>query len=118
MTSANSRKVADLIGPELDAWVARAEGIEQIAINDGHCVVGVTPNRYVFTPSMNPAQGQPIMERERIGVAWAQMAGVWYARPNAWKALPGARVLQEGPTMLVAGMRAWVWTIYGDEVTA
>lgn len=66
--------------------------------------------------------GGPIMERERIGVYWS--SGQWIAEwwpDNSGMARNPAQKFQHnrytcGPTPLVAAMRAYVASKFGDEV--
>lgn len=114
-------RTADLIGPDLDAWVARAEGREHIAIlplevsDDAEPAYACFADGRRFDPSTNARLGQPIMERERIGAVWGGMQDVWCGLVPG--RAPGQGSLIEGPTMLVAGMRARVAQVYGDDVT-
>ncbi len=129
-------KTADLIGPDLDAWVARAEELRtEIRMRKG------VPHAYIFidtavvegqpriySPSTDPSEGQPIMERERITSisiredAW--LAGVEYSLCDAQFYGPFSSGGLSNPssfgflgeTMLIAGMRARVAQVYGNEV--
>lgn len=117
-------KVADLAGAQLDYWTARAEGIpadtlifytgafhgeEICARQDGGFPV---PLRY----SADWNQGGPIIERERITIHCAE-AGRWGAwiknpDPSAWAHKGDG----EGEAPLIAAMRAYVASKFGDEV--
>ncbi|MBN3729325.1 phage protein NinX family protein [Burkholderia sp. Tr-20390] len=102
-------KVSELCGPKLDYWVACAEGL-----NHGHAAIEALK----YTPSVAWAQGGPIVDRERISVVevenrwWAgykpateSMFGFGFDGPN-----------QFGETYLVAAMRAFVASKYGEEI--
>jgi hypothetical protein len=64
-----------------------------------------------YSPSTDWAQGGPIIERERISV---------WARGNEWAAetfIPNHQGdEQEGPTPLIAAMRCYVASKFGNEV--
>ena len=117
------RKVAELYGAELDYWVAKAEGhgcrvLDAESSPIGRAVVVAWPefhgegDREQFEPSSDWAAGGPIIERERIGSitlrdGWsAQVDGERLDRPRA----------AAGPTLLIAAMRAYVASKFGDEV--
>jgi hypothetical protein len=114
-------KAADLIGADLDAWVARAEGRKHIAIllldvsDEPEPAFACFADGRRYDPSTNPTLGQPIMERERIGAVWGGAPDVCSALVPGRGAGRGSLI--EGPTMLVAGMRARVAQVYGDDVT-
>lgn len=128
------KKVSELIGHELDAWVARAErqAVKVFGSDSGGDVIATRAgNRWkiihggtvmeqlragLYHPSTNPAQGQPIMERERIGARWDDET--LFGQPqNRWLAEhPGLSYALEGPTALIAGMRALVASRFGEEV--
>lgn len=130
-------KTADLTGKLLDEWVARADGYG-VEDEEGHsgvvrCIFDPVENLFVayldeYSPSTDPAQGQPIMERLRIGVdrpSSGQTPPVWRALGDmpdeVHKRLYKHRapythnnVLSAyGPTMLIAGMRVRVAMAYG-----
>lgn len=114
-------RTADLIGPDLDAWVARAEGRKHIAIlpldvsdDPAESEFACFADGHRFDPSGDPALGQPIMERERIGSMWGGLQEVWCAMVPGRE--PGQGGLMGGPSMLIAGMRARVVQAYGDQV--
>jgi hypothetical protein len=106
-------KVSELTGALLDSAVAKAEGYEIVQTTGvGDWIVvrvdaGEEPERYC--PRRWWLQGGPIIERERIA-----------ARPTAdgWEA--SAVALHdwsiEGPTFLIAAMRAYVASKFGDEI--
>jgi hypothetical protein len=124
-------KVAELIGAELDAWVALAEGVCVVMHQGRPCLesefdpegpanwfdASAWKMWLIYQPSTNPAQGQPIMERERIGVQWGsnqeQFPG-WGA--TIGPVHYGEEAVAFGPTQLIAGCRARVAQVYGEEV--
>jgi hypothetical protein len=125
-------KVSELEGGLLDAAVAKAEGLltsQRFSIEGGgdHGPIRFRVNGEPYAPSEEWKVGGPIIERERI-VAW---------RPDVIKYHVWAAILPEskglgtysgyridlhyhdgmpGPTLLVAAMRAYVASKFGDEV--
>lgn len=106
-------KTSELTGAALDWAVVIALGYE---IDEHKCAVkdGVAEfNLDCFGPSEVWSQGGPIIERERINLR-ASGAGDWAAsshdvpHPN--------RIIQYGPTPLIAAMRCFVASKLGDEV--
>lgn len=118
----NNMRTAELTGPDLDAWVARAEGRKHIAIlpldvsdDPAESEFACFADGHRFDPSVDPTLGQPIMERERIGSMWDALQDVWCAMVPGRE--PGHGGLMRGPSMLIAGMRALVVQVYGDQVS-
>lgn len=113
-------KVAELEGAKLDYWVARASGIPIInktvmrdgevrewGINSGH------GEPAWFSPSTDWTEGGPIIEHERIDLdAWK--AGIGWNASTYYTAENYAEM--PGPTLLVAAMRCFVASKFGDEV--
>lgn len=67
----------------------------------------------VYSPSTDWAQGGPIIEREMIETLYDTEDDpniFWYARPV------GAVAYQEGPTPLIAAMRCYVASKFGDTI--
>lgn len=92
-------KTSKLTGAALDWAVAKAEGKDHVVR---------APNKYVYEPSTNWAQGGPIIERERIEV-----------RPydgKKWIATDNLTNHTIGPTPLIAAMRCFVASRLGEEV--
>lgn len=119
-------KTAELTGPLLDYWVAKAEGLHIDGMRP-ECVVGVTPNRFVYRPTGNWSQGGPIIERERIAIVCCRIyhqkndGEYWDAYYDGRYNGPDGQVngkgdVSEGPTPLIAAMRAYVASVYGDTV--
>ncbi|MDF0506549.1 DUF2591 family protein [Burkholderia cenocepacia] len=120
-------KVSELTGAMLDYWVARTEGRppDEVEINEyGQCCIEGPSNfnELPFHPSDYWMQGGPIIEREGITpVHWG---------PNDWGAFIGPQgtyidekrpfdddgPIQGAPTPLVAAMRAYVASKFGDTV--
>lgn len=64
-----------------------------------------------WRPSTNAAQGEPIIERERIQTAQGEQTGTWCANQ-----LGSGHGWITGPTRLIAAMRCYVRSKLGDEV--
>lgn len=131
-------KVSELSGVLLDLWVAKATGMDFV-MHKGHPAtftefdpeghanehnVEEWRNYYWFQPSTDWRDGGPIIERERIDII---------DRGNEWAAGKDASISSSGegqgyvdwiemsnectgPTPLIAAMRAFVASKYGDEV--
>jgi hypothetical protein len=114
-------RVATLEGALLDAAVALASGhIPQII--DGCCWVcikradGNLQARWTYVPSACWRSGGEIIERERITVIWDGSANEPAWNAYAFACLGDLNRYQRGHTPLVAAMRAYVASKFGDEV--
>lgn len=97
-------KVSELSGAQLDWAVANCEGLVSIDTKN------LFEPWYLlrdYTPSINWAQGGPIIERERIRL---DPRGVWVAGHDS------SNDEYLGPTPLVAAMRCYVASKLGNEV--
>lgn len=109
-------KVAVLEGALLDYWVARACGNDKAGVSapfggDPACYWNAgawTPGPYC--PSTDWSHGGPIIDRERINVLFLDDADVWTAGY-------GVEMAGLGPTPLIAAMRAFVASKFGEEVS-
>lgn len=110
-------KVSELTGVLLDAAVAKALDWHQDK-DDASCwwttdgsvkciAVGAG-----FMPSSTWNDGGPIIERERIGT-WFEY-GEWHASYHIDSA--GGTLENCGPTPLIAAMRAYVASKFGEEI--
>lgn len=115
-------KVSELSGVALDWAVAKCEGKNGILHDDGitRCIViasiyGVYKG--TWKPSTDPALSQPIMEREKIDcIADPNGKDVWMGQLYATR-LAGNKVIRAyGPTMLIAAMRCYVASKFGEEI--
>jgi hypothetical protein len=114
-------EMTELEGTQLDFWVAKAEGMNPtpgVTLHDRKfswsAVVGLRergPSDFRF--STDWAVGGPIIEREKIMVAWND--GHWIAGVTAHVESNGG-VIHKGPTPLVAAMRAYVAAKLGTEI--
>lgn len=102
-------KVSELKDELLDYWVAKANGATEVRVVDAHCLVDHVP----WKPSIDWAQGGPIIEREGINLSHSLEPGsehcVAYMRSG--------RNRQKGLTPLVAAMRCYVDFKFGEEVS-
>lgn len=106
-------RTSELTGALLDYWVARAEGFSDAKIvgeqgnpNDEFCLI----NRRPYMPSTDWAQGGPVIEREEISL----LPGPWSAQVFLEDGLRSFEGI--GLTPLIAAMRAYVASKFGDEV--
>lgn len=127
-------KVSELEGNLLDYWVARALGCEPYypaghPEHMEHLRVGSHNSRTLPKYSTDWAQGGPIIERYRIGLydgaIWDKpIADGGVAPIPMWRsAVNGSPNYgssfddeSEGPAPLIAAMRAFVASVYGEEV--
>lgn len=120
-------KTAELEGITLDYWVAKAEGHfrDQLAGYHGlerDCPISVETFERLngrlpdsFRPSTNWAQGGPIIERNQI--ITAPYADRPHGPMSGWGAMQwGHPELLKGPTPLIAAMRCFVASKFGEEV--
>lgn len=96
-------KTSKLTGAALDWAVAKADGRDHVVR---------APNKYVYEPSTNWAQGGPIIEREGIAISAHLDKEEWVAN-DYWN---DNEYTQVGPTPLVAAMRCFVASRLGAEV--
>jgi hypothetical protein len=132
---------ATLEGPLLDLAVAMAEGYELVSdlSEIGFTAAGMRSRPALFrsvigtlgvagmgacdgpwSPSTDPRQGIPIIERERIEHDYNYAPGGWDDRGGVWRAMirgPGRDFWEAlGPTQLLASMRCRVAQVYGETV--
>lgn len=118
--------VSTLEGALLDAAVAKAEGWMQCA--PPFAPEGAPP--YWWKPihggqegfkepdafSSSWAHAGPIIEREQMNVGWVDDCRDKTRQWNAYPDCIDIEGLCYGPTPLVAAMRAYVWSKFGEEV--
>ena len=111
-------KTSELTRVALDWAVAKA-GDMPIKINPGHGFFVKHPDGWeYFTPSADWGQGGPIIEREEIGTkrhAPCMKGEEWEAMGSITAKGAGYRYAI-GPTPLIAAMRCYVASKFGDEV--
>lgn len=143
MTTMTKKRVADLVGAQLD-WAVAMAGEEwktahkyfptmtldptfggvtigEIGYLDNRHVCVLLPNnpmrqdRQEFSPSTNWEHGGPIIEREEINIVAPSLDSVEWER--LWSADQHERQeIYYGPTPLIAAMRAFCASKLGDEV--
>lgn len=130
------RAVAELEGVDLDVAVAMAEGRAEIRvvaaattepasrywIGEG----GAGPECHTggewFAPSSVWSHGGPIIERERIELAYTEspqarrVGDLRQKPPEFWGAVVGGSLVGTGQTALIAAMRAFVVSKLGREI--
>lgn len=119
-------KVAELEGAQLDYWVARALGFPgpddvPTELCGWEHIEGES-FRKDWQPSQDWAQGGPIIEREGVTIYCSGNVisnSKWWAYINAAQTYDGLDGDYEaiGPTPLIAAMRAYVASKFGDEIT-
>jgi len=117
------KKVDELEGAELDYWVAKAEGVQVRKASDGwnpnvhwEAVGEDSDGLYVpWSPSSSWLEAGPIIEREGINVAEILDEDGKFQR---WGAIHRRHihVLYSAETPLVAAMRCYVGSKFGEEV--
>ena len=108
-------KTSELTGAALDWAVAKCENVEPDE-NNKPIWFGDGDERVEYTPSTNWAQGGPIIERERIAIAYEP--SLIYDDSCRWKALCAMsdKGHEYGPTPLIAAMRCYVASKLGDDI--
>lgn len=115
-------RVADLTGAELALWVARAHGWVIGQAFSGECWKDASGHAMEYTaewkPSTDWAQGGPIIERERMSFA---ATGTGPKDENGNEPIVAisatGRKAMEGATHLIAAMRAFVASKFGETVS-
>ena len=108
-------KTAELTGVALDWAVCKAKGEYQCPV-DEYTAVWMTNRRY----STDWLLGGPLIERERI--ATSPTPTHWAAQIHDGERLVGGKVAfnwrhkMTGPTPLIAAMRCFVASCFGDEI--
>ena len=104
-------KTSELTGITLDWAVAKCEGVNEEAFRLYYMPTepsDLDTNGYPeFHYSTIWAQGGPIIEREHIGLL---------PSGNAYYQIDGGTYYSYGPTPLIAAMRCYVMSRFGDEI--
>lgn len=95
-------KTSELIGTALDWAVAKCEELQQVTDS--------RPYFKAYSPSTFWNHGGPIIERERIDVAYLGAGNTWVAQDA------DSQQNELGSTPLIAAMRCYVASKLGDEV--
>lgn len=122
-------KTSELIGPALDWAVAKLLEKEDRKITllrptdigwivEREVEYDSAPNFERFWPSRSWAQGGSIVDRRRISVrTYAREGHPWVAFVDfGGSSVSGVKAKQYGPTPLIAAMRCYVASEWGDEV--
>lgn len=119
-------KTSELEGALLDYWVARAERLdvrlESHATNPPRPIAcwlvrdGQMDFSQPYSPSTDWAQGGPIIEREGLDITVGMQSATGPKHIVFWSAERDDIVSQFGKTPLIAAMRAYVASKFGDEV--
>lgn len=113
-------KVSELEGALLDYWVGVSLGL-MVEIKNGVCFRETSFGKHVYFPSTEWFQGGPIMERERIGTTGPGPMGgpdpdrYWTAFIDTGSYAGGGHS-GSGRTPLIAAMRCFVASKFGEEV--
>ena len=97
-------KTSELSGAALDWAVAKCEGLDIRRLSGGEFLLA---DGDFWFPSIDWAQGGPIIERE--GIALGQTG-------DGWEATCDGCIYISGPTPLIAAMRCYVASKLGEEV--
>ena len=97
-------KTSELNGAALDWAVAKCEGLDIRRLSGGEFLLA---DGDFWFPSIDWAQGGPIIERE--GIALGQTG-------DGWEATCDGCIYISGPTPLIAAMRCYVASKLGEEV--
>jgi hypothetical protein len=106
-------KVRELSGAHLDFWVEKAEGSRcaELFFENGAWHATDCGVRVFYSRAWR--QGGPIIEREKLNI-WPHDAG--WAASYTIDLVKNRSAGFAGPTPLVAAMRAYVASKFGDEV--
>ena len=103
--------VSELIDEKLDYWVANALDLQEARISGGVCRYTRTGVSILFSPSTDWSQGGPIIDRMKpTSFYYWKRTGKWTC---AWGNGPR---WGEGETALIAAMRCFVASKFGEEV--
>lgn len=119
-------KVSELIGDDLDYWVAVAERYVMERPQDMQMMKGkyrilvgrqgFNQKQYEYSPSSNWAQGGPIIHREMIELShdreWTESGEFG----RVWQGNHAGYGYCDGDTLLIAAMRAYVASKFGETV--
>jgi hypothetical protein len=105
-------RVAELTLAELDAWVARARGLNTWPGENGDVMYVPSPRLppRKWSPTRLWSQGGPIIEEAHIDLNWDTEG------TQQWSASIEPDVLVDGRSILEAAMRAYVIARFGDHL--
>lgn len=113
-------KTSELTGAQLNYWVARANGRDAKLKGDYCCIRDkLNPKKgysITYFASEHWSIGGPIIEREQESIDGEGAGGLWRAQ-GTWKSqLKRGGWVCDGDTPLIAAMRCFVASKYGDTV--
>lgn len=94
--------VAKCFFNDCEGWDGTLAGVDAVSDLEGG----------LYRPSINWAQGGPIIERERMRIDCPWNPGPYEAECK----IDGVTAWTNGPTILIAAMRCYVMSRLGDEV--
>ncbi|WP_321354567.1 phage protein NinX family protein [Pseudomonas extremaustralis] len=118
-------KVSELSGPALDWAVAQVEKVpvrRELSGYDGNgnCVAWLSHQCLPYSPSTDWARGGPLLDDWDIQIASTDDDDGYpdrvYGCANVMGRKPGAWGTKTGPTILIAVMRAIVFSSLGEEI--
>jgi hypothetical protein len=110
------KKISELELYQIDYLVAKAEKFYDTYIDGNKCRVKNKDTwNGVYSPTTNPSQAWPIIERERIYNYPRQTIGGWSSQ-IASENIRDPYIFAEGKTSLESAMRCFVAYKFGEEV--
>src|SRR5687768_4216386 len=116
-------KISELEDAKLDYWVAKIMGRSDgrdwgIVWNPEECLIYDGEDEIKYSPSTDWSQGGPIIERFGIDtvVQMESAGGIVAEEQRVWGACRDGWVEYWGPTPLIAAMRCFVASKFGEEV--
>ena len=106
--------VSELSGAELDYWVGMAEEQDFYKPYSGQeiMLVRVGGELMIWNPTTNPEQAWPIIERDKISLKSRCLP----IKNYGWYAEIEGNYAMTGETSLIAAMRCFVASVYGEYV--
>jgi hypothetical protein len=99
------KQIKDLQLYEIDFLIAKIEKKDDAYIFHSTCYI---ENNYIFSPTTNPLQTWPIIDRDMISTIYIDYYTKWMAESEKCSGF--------GETSLEAAMRCFVASKFGDEV--
>ena len=104
------KQIKDLELYEIDFLVAKAENLGDPRLKNFGALIKVDGEFKIYSPTTNPSQSWPIIERERIAVLPSANLDEWVSRQSH------RFIFSHGKTSLEAAMRCLVASKFGNEV--
>jgi hypothetical protein len=96
---------------EIDFLVAKAENLDDPRLKNFGALIKVDGEFKIYSPTTNPSQAWPIIEREKITIIYDDDLDEWLS-----EIVMLCKDFVSGKTSLEAAMRAYVASKFGDEV--